>query len=61
MNTTIINQLRRFHTDEEGLEALQVVIIVAIAAIVMALISKTVFPKTKDWMSTQLKTLGITL
>jgi Flp pilus assembly pilin Flp len=31
----LTNSIRKFHTDEEGLEALQVVMIIAIAAMVM--------------------------
>jgi Flp pilus assembly pilin Flp len=33
--TTITNTFRKFHSDEEGLEALQVVMIIAIAAVIL--------------------------
>ncbi|MGD9637263.1 MAG: hypothetical protein AB7G28_26075 [Pirellulales bacterium] len=33
--STITNTLRKFHSDEEGLEALQVVMIIAIAAVIL--------------------------
>ena len=35
MFTKLISPIRKFHRDEEGLEALQVVMIIAIAAMVM--------------------------
>jgi Flp pilus assembly pilin Flp len=35
MITKFTRSIRKFHSDEEGLEALQVVMIIAIAAIVM--------------------------
>ncbi len=35
MTTNLTDSLRKFHRDEEGLEALQVVMIIAIAAMVM--------------------------
>ncbi len=35
MTTKLTNLIRKFHNDEEGLEALQVVMIIAIAAMVM--------------------------
>ncbi len=35
MFTKITSSIRKFHRDEEGLEALQVVMIIAIAAMVM--------------------------
>jgi Flp pilus assembly pilin Flp len=42
------NAVRRFHQDEAGLEALQVVMIVAIAAIVLITV-KTKYPEIRDW------------
>jgi Flp pilus assembly pilin Flp len=44
------NWLKKFHRDEQGLEALQVVLIVAIAAIILALL-KTFWPQIKQWFS----------
>ena len=35
MTTKLTNLIRKFHSDEEGLEALQVVMIIAIAAMIM--------------------------
>ena len=35
MTTNLTNLVRKFHSDEEGLEALQVVMIVAIAGMIM--------------------------
>ncbi len=35
MTTTFKNLFRTFHNDEEGLEALQVVMIIAIAAVIL--------------------------
>jgi hypothetical protein len=44
----------RLHRDEEGLEALQVVIIVAIAAIILALL-KSLWPGIKKWFKTSVE------
>ena len=44
------NSIVRFHQDEEGLEALQVVMIIAVAAI-MLLFIKMNWGKIKDWFS----------
>jgi Flp pilus assembly pilin Flp len=35
MATKLSNVFRKFHSDEEGLEALQVVMIIAIAAVIL--------------------------
>jgi Flp pilus assembly pilin Flp len=35
MTTKLSNVFRKFHSDEEGLEALQVVMIIAIAAVIL--------------------------
>jgi len=43
-----MNLLKKIHNDEEGLEVLQVVIILAIAAIVCFAI-KTFFSSIKSW------------
>jgi Flp pilus assembly pilin Flp len=51
MTTKLINTIRKFHRDEEGLEALQVVMIIAIAAMVMvacATVGKTVVQWMQD-------------
>jgi len=39
---------RRLHEDEEGLETLQTVMIVAVAAIILALLKET-WPRIKAW------------
>jgi hypothetical protein len=44
----MLKSLRRIHNDEEGLETLQVVMIIAIAAIVLALL-KLWWPIIKAW------------
>ena len=57
MLTKITNSVRKFHSDEEGLEALQVVMIIAIAAIVMiacATLGKTAVAwMKKQWQAMQ--------
>ncbi len=40
MLTTLTNAMKKFHNDEDGLEAVQVVMIVAIAALVLIAMSK---------------------
>jgi Flp pilus assembly pilin Flp len=49
MATKLINSVRKFHSDEEGLEALQVVMIIAIAAMVM-IAASTVGKAAVTWM-----------
>ena len=44
------NRLNKFHNDEAGLEALQVVMIVAIAAVVLITI-KLKYPAIKEWFN----------
>jgi Flp pilus assembly pilin Flp len=46
------NLIRKFHSDEEGLEALQVVMIIAIAAMIM-IAAATVGKSGVDWMKDQ--------
>ncbi len=50
MTTKLINTIRMFHRDEEGLEALQVVMIIAIAAMVMVACA-TLGQKAVTWMN----------
>ena len=52
MFTKLTNSVRKFHRDEEGLEALQVVMIIAIAAIVM-IACATLGKKAVTWMKKQ--------
>jgi hypothetical protein len=47
----LTKSLKKFHNDERGLEALQVVMIIAVAAIVMLLV-KNNYDKLKGWMET---------
>jgi Flp pilus assembly pilin Flp len=56
MTTKLINTIRKFHRDEEGLEALQVVMIIAIAAMVM-IACATLGQKAVTWMNGQWTTL----
>ena len=56
MTTKLINSVRKFHSDEEGLEALQVVMIIAIAAMVM-IACAAVGKAANKWMGTQATTL----
>ncbi len=56
MTAKLINTIRKFHRDEEGLEALQVVMIIAIAAMVM-IACATVGQKTVAWMNQQWSSL----
>jgi Flp pilus assembly pilin Flp len=52
MTTNLTNLVRKFHSDEEGLEALQVVMIIAIAAMIM-IAAATIGKSGVDWMETQ--------
>jgi Flp pilus assembly pilin Flp len=51
MISKLTTSLRKFHRDEEGLEALQVVMIIAIAAMVM-IAATTVGKAAVTWMKT---------
>ena len=42
--------VRRFHDDERGLEAMQVVMIIAIAALILALV-KLFWSDVKNWVT----------
>jgi hypothetical protein len=52
MTTKLTNLVRNFHNDEEGLESLQVVMIIAIAAMIM-IAAATVGKSGVDWMTGQ--------
>ena len=56
MTTKLTNRVRKFHSDEEGLEALQVVMIIAIAAMIM-IAAATIGKSGVDWMKTQAEKL----
>ena len=56
MVTKINNMLRKFHSDEEGLESLQVVMIIAIAAMIM-IAAATVGKSGVEWMKSQAEKL----
>lgn len=47
----MFKSLRRIHEDERGLETLQVVMIIAIAALILALI-KAYWPQVRTWFET---------
>ncbi len=52
MTTNLTNLVRKFHSDEEGLESLQVVMIIAIAAMIM-IAAATVGNSGVEWMKAQ--------
>ena len=56
MTTKLTNLIRKFHNDEEGLEALQVVMIIAIAAMVM-IACATLGQSAVTWMQGKWSTL----
>jgi Flp pilus assembly pilin Flp len=56
MTTKLTNLIRKFHNDEEGLEALQVVMIIAIAAMVM-IACATLGQSAVTWMQGKWTTL----
>jgi Flp pilus assembly pilin Flp len=56
MITKFTNPIRKFHRDEEGLEALQVVMIIAIAAMVM-IACATVGKAAVTWMTEKWESL----
>jgi hypothetical protein len=56
MTTSLKNLVRSFHNDEEGLESLQVVMIIAIAAMIM-IAAATVGKQGVDWMKSQSENL----
>jgi Flp pilus assembly pilin Flp len=56
MATKLSNVFRKFHSDEEGLEALQVVMIIAIAAVILVA-AGTVGQSVVDFTKTKLNAL----
>ena len=50
MTTKMTNSIRKFHSDEDGLEALHVVMIIAIAALIM-IAATTVGKGAVGWMA----------
>ncbi len=56
MSTKLNAMVRKFHQDEQGLEALQVVMIIAIAAMVMVACA-TLGQKAVTWMGQKWQTL----
>jgi hypothetical protein len=46
----MLKSLRRIHNDERGLETLQVVMIIAVAALVLALVKLT-WPSIQAWFN----------
>ena len=53
---TLSQALRAFHEDQDGMEALQVVMIVGIAAVLLLLINM-MFPSIRKWVVDNVKTL----
>ncbi len=47
--TNLRNRLAAFHKNEDGMEALQMVLIIAIAAIILALVVR-VWPTISEWV-----------
>ena len=56
MTTNLTNLFRKFHSDEEGLEALQVVMIIAIAGMIMVA-AATLGQQAVTWMKGKWTTL----
>jgi hypothetical protein len=56
MTKNLTNLFRKFHSDEEGLEALQVVMIIAIAGLIM-IAAATVGKEAVTWMGEKWKAL----
>lgn len=56
MTTTFKNLFTKFHSDEDGLEALQIVMIIAIAGMIMVAAS-TVGSQAVKWMGEKWKAL----
>lgn len=56
MTTSLKDRFSKFHNDEEGLEALQVVMIIAIAGLLM-IAASAVGEKAAKWMADKWKAL----
>jgi Flp pilus assembly pilin Flp len=52
MTTSLTSLVKKFHSDEEGLESLQVVMIIAIAAMIM-IAAATIGQSGVKWMKDQ--------
>lgn len=50
MRQNLLKDLRAIHDDEDGMEAVQVIMIVAIAAVVLAAL-KVAWPSIQSWFS----------
>jgi Flp pilus assembly pilin Flp len=55
---TVVNALRSFHDDEDGIEAVQVVMILGIAAVVLIALWNF-FPGIRKWVKDFLGKMGI--
>jgi hypothetical protein len=53
MNPTNRSLIAKFHSDEEGLETLQVVMIIGIAAVILAIV-RNQFPTIRGWFEQML-------
>jgi len=56
MRNEHLSAVRSFHEDEDGMEAIQVIMIVAIAAVVLALL-KTTWPSIQSWFKTAVQNI----
>jgi len=54
-DSSVTNTLRGFHTDEDGMEAVQVVMVVAIGAVILLAFAKFVWPLIKDYTQKAIK------
>jgi hypothetical protein len=55
--SSVLRGLLNLHKDEEGMEAIQVVAIVAIGALVLIFLKTTLWPKVQSWSSDQMSRL----
>jgi hypothetical protein len=55
--TTWRRGLLNFHQDEDGMEALQVVMLVAIAAIILIFLKSVIWPRIRGWVQGKINEL----
>jgi len=53
----LTDRIQQFHEDEDGMEAIQVVMIVAIAAIVLIFLKAVVWPRVSEWVMRKVEEL----
>ncbi len=49
--------LKRIHDDEDGMEAITVIMIVALAAVILIVLKVTIWPLVKDWVEAKITEL----